>query len=190
MSLPGIRGGGEYGQAWYDAGKARNRQNAIDDYHAATEWLIANGYTSPEKMVANGGSASGALVAAAVLQRPELYGAAVIDIPAFDMLRYHRHPGSGQWVQEFGDPNDPEDARKLEAALLDSTKISFLRTKNSWGTTSPESEFARDFPGYHDLWMDYLEGPIPFCPDAENPTNETCLGESTPLRTVMLPPGY
>lgn len=88
------------------------------------------------------------------------------------------------------DPNDPEDARKLEAALLDSTTISFFRTKNSWGTTSPESEFAEGFPGYHDLWMDYLNGPIPFCPDAENPTNETCRGESTPLRTVMLPPGY
>lgn len=88
------------------------------------------------------------------------------------------------------DPDDPEDAKKLEALLLDSTQITFLRTKNSWGTTGSANEYSQDFPGYHDLWMDYLNGPIPFCPDATSPTNETCSGESTPLRTVLLPPGY
>lgn len=88
------------------------------------------------------------------------------------------------------DPNAPADARKLEAALLDSTEIKFFRTKNSWGTQKTENNYAKGFPGYYDLWMDYLNGPIPFCPDAEDPTNETCDGESIPLRTVMLPPGY
>ncbi|MCP4448242.1 MAG: hypothetical protein GY811_23320 [Myxococcales bacterium] len=83
-----------------------------------------------------------------------------------------------------------QDAGKLEAALLDSTEIKFLRIKNSWGANRPGREFAPGFPGYHDLYMDYLEGPIPFCPKVENPTNETCTGESTPLRGVMLPPGY
>lgn len=88
------------------------------------------------------------------------------------------------------DPNDPADAAKLEAALLDSTKITKLRIKNSWGANRPDREFAPGFPGYHDLWMDYMNGPIPFCPGEDNPTNETCTGESVPLRNVMLPPGY
>jgi hypothetical protein len=88
------------------------------------------------------------------------------------------------------DPSDPADAARLEAALLDSSELTLLRTKNSWGAERPDREFAPGFPGYHDLWMDYMNGPIPFCPGDDNPTNETCTGESTPLRTVMLPPGY
>jgi hypothetical protein len=88
------------------------------------------------------------------------------------------------------DGTDPVDAEKLEAALLDSSTIQFLRVKNSWGTMRPDSEFAQGFPGYHDLWMDYLDGPIPFCPDAVDPTNESCDGESIPLWAVLLPPGY
>ena len=108
-ALPGIRGGGEYGRSWHEDGVGQNRQNAVDDYIAATEWLIDQGYTSPDRMVANGGSASASLAAMAVLQRPDLYGAAVIDIPSLDLLRYHRHPGSGGWVEEFGDPDDPDD---------------------------------------------------------------------------------
>lgn len=88
------------------------------------------------------------------------------------------------------DPTDPQDAEKLEAALLDSTQIKFLRIKNSWGTNSPSNEVDPGFAGYHDLWMDYLDGPIPFCPGAEDPSNESCDGESIPLRAVLLPPGY
>ena len=86
------------------------------------------------------------------------------------------------------DPADPGDAEKLEAALSDDTEIKFLRIKNSWGTGG--TGFDDGFEGYHDLAMDYLTGPIPYCPGDENPTNETCSGESTPLRAVMLPPGY
>ncbi len=101
-------------------------------------------------------------------------------------------------TQQFGlleagvtlDPENAQDAEKLEAALLDSTAIKFLRIKNSWGADRPDREFAPGFPGYHDLYLDYLDGPIPFCPGEENPTNDNCKGESTPLRTVMLPPGY
>jgi hypothetical protein len=88
------------------------------------------------------------------------------------------------------DPEDPQDAEKLEAALEGTTKIKFLRIKNSWGANRPDREFAPGFPGYHDLYMDYLTGPIPFCPDQEDATNDNCNGESTPLRNVMLPPGY
>lgn len=88
------------------------------------------------------------------------------------------------------DPQDPEDAKKLEAALDPDTKITLLRVKNSWGGERPDRAFAPGFPGYHDLWMDYLNGPIKFCPNVTNPTNDNCHGESVPLDSVMLPPGY
>ncbi len=101
-------------------------------------------------------------------------------------------------TEEFGllkagvtlDPANAQDAQKLAAALRTSTKIVKLRTKNSWGGQRPDRAFAPDFPGYHDLNMDYLNGPIPFCPSTTNPTNENCRGETVPLRDVMLPPGY
>ena len=101
-------------------------------------------------------------------------------------------------TEEFGlleagvtlDPNNPDDAARLEAALLPSTKITLLRTKNSWGALRPDRAFAKDYPGYHDLWMDYLDGPIKFCPRVASPTNANCHGESIPLNSVMLPPGY
>jgi hypothetical protein len=86
-------------------------------------------------------------------------------------------------------PADPTDAAKLRAALAPSTRIKFLRTKNSWGSLRPDRAFAKDFPGYHDLWLDYLNGPIAWCPDASNPSSG-CNDETTPLREVMLPPGY
>jgi hypothetical protein len=102
-------------------------------------------------------------------------------------------------TEEFGlleaaqtlDPQDPEDAAKLEALLLPSTQITLLRTKNSWGADRPDRQFATGFPGYHDLWMDYLNGPIRFCPSVEDDkTEENCSGETNPLNSVMLPPGY
>lgn len=88
------------------------------------------------------------------------------------------------------DPNDPEDAAKLEALLLPSTEIQFLRIKNSWGALRPDREFAPGYPGYHDLYMDYLNGPLAWCPSEDNPTAENCTGTTTPLNDVMLPPGY
>ena len=88
------------------------------------------------------------------------------------------------------DPTDPTDAAKLEAALADSTEILLLRTKNSWGSQRPDREFAPGFPGYHDLWMDYMNGPIRYCPDVDDKTDDNCRGETVPLREVLLPPGY
>lgn len=88
-------------------------------------------------------------------------------------------------------PSSSGDAAKLAAALLDSTQIVLLRVKNSWGSDRPDREFAPGFPGYHDLRMDYMNGPIRWCPDAEEPkSEENCFGESVPLREVLLPPGY
>jgi hypothetical protein len=101
-------------------------------------------------------------------------------------------------TQDFGlleagvtlDPSKPEDKAKLDAALLKSTTIKFFRIKNSWGALRDDRASAPGFPGYHDLYMDYLNGPIAFCPDVKNPTNETCTGTTVPLESVVLPPGY
>jgi hypothetical protein len=88
-------------------------------------------------------------------------------------------------------PANTSDAQKLAAALLDSTEIKLLRVKNSWGKDRPDREFAPGFPGYHDLWMDYMNGPIRYCPDVEDEkTEDNCMGETVPLREVLLPPGY
>jgi hypothetical protein len=87
---------------------------------------------------------------------------------------------------------DPDaDADKLAAALLDSSRVKLLRVKNSWGADRPDREFAPGFPGYHDLWMDYMNGPIRYCPDVtETKTEDNCFGETVPMREVLLPPGY
>ncbi len=113
FAVPGIRGGGEYGDAWRDAGIRLNRQNAIDDYIAAAEWLIQERYTSAGKVVANGWSASGSLAAAAVLQRPELFGAGLIGIPSLDMLRYHRFTAISGWTRGYGSADDPQEFKVL-----------------------------------------------------------------------------
>ena len=79
-------------------------------------------------------------------------------------------------------------AQQTMALLLDSTEIVFLRVKNSWGSLRPDRGFAPGMPGYHDLYMDYLNGPIAWCPSVDDKTAENCTSMATPFRTVMLPP--
>jgi hypothetical protein len=102
-------------------------------------------------------------------------------------------------TEEFGtlaagvtlDPTDPDDQAKLDAALLPSTQVSFLRIKNSWGALRDDRASAPGFPGYHDLYLDYLNGPIAWCPDAAEPkSSSSCSGKSNPFDNVVLPPGY
>jgi hypothetical protein len=89
------------------------------------------------------------------------------------------------------DPSNPDDKAKLDAALLPSTVVKFFRIKNSWGAFRDDRSSAPGFPGYHDLYMDYLDGPIAFCPDVEGAkTPENCSGTTVPFSNVMLPPGY
>jgi prolyl oligopeptidase len=115
FALPNIRGGGEYGRAWHEAGIRRNKQVAIDDAIAAAEWLVAQSWTSPSRFAFNGGSASGMLAGAVLVQRSNLFAAVTIDYPALDMVRLDQFTGGKQWRSDFGSTEDPEDFRALLA---------------------------------------------------------------------------
>lgn len=114
-ALPNIRGGGEYGETWHQAGIGRNKQTAIDDYIGAVEWLIEDGYTSSSRVVLNASSAGGAVGGAALTQRPELFGAVILDYPILDMLLYDQFTGGAAWRQEFGTAENEQDFRALLA---------------------------------------------------------------------------
>ncbi len=114
-ALPGIRGGGEYGEEWHAASVGVTRQTGIDDYLAAAEFLIEAGYTSSAGLIANGSSASGVVAAAAAMQRPELFGAALVELPKLDMLRYPLFTGGKFLLPEYGSPEEPEAFAALAA---------------------------------------------------------------------------
>src|SRR5690606_16294458 len=101
-AMPNLRGGGEYGKAWHDAGRLANKQNVFDDFIAAAEWLVNNGYTRPEKLAIRGGSNGGLLVGAAMVQRPDLFGAVICAVPLLDMVRYHLFGSGRTWIPEYG----------------------------------------------------------------------------------------
>ncbi|MBN2226260.1 MAG: S9 family peptidase [candidate division Zixibacteria bacterium] len=109
-----IRGGDEYGEEWHRAAMLENRQVAFDDFIAAGEWLVANGYTNTSRLAIEGGSNGGLLVAACLNQRPELFGAVLCEVPLTDMMRYHKFTIGHYWISEFGDPeNDPRAFRYI-----------------------------------------------------------------------------
>ena len=109
FALPNIRGGSEFGNEWHEAARRRNRQKAYDDFLSATEWLIATGRTSADRLAIFGGSNSGLLVGAALTQRPDLFRAVVCMVPMLDMLRYHLFDSANVWREEFGTSEDQED---------------------------------------------------------------------------------
>lgn len=108
-ALANLRGGGEYGEDWHQAGMLGKKQNVFDDLHAAAEYLIAEKYTSPSLLAINGGSNGGLLVAAAMTQRPDLYGAVVCQVPVIDMLRYHRLSVGHYWIPEYGNAENSKE---------------------------------------------------------------------------------
>ena len=106
-ALANLRGGGEYGEDWHQAGMLERKQNVFDDFTSAAEWLVKSGYTSRDRLAIQGGSNGGLLVGAAMTQRPDLFGAVVCQVPVADMLRYHLFTVGRFWIPEYGSADDP-----------------------------------------------------------------------------------
>ena len=138
-ALPNLRGGGEYGERWHEAGMLERKQNTFDDFISAAEWLIANGYTSPAKLAIKGGSNGGLLTGAAVTQRPDLFRVAFVEVPLLDMLRYERFLMARYWVPEYGSAEEPD-------------AFAFLRAYSPYHQVKPATRYPAVFltAGEHD----------------------------------------
>jgi prolyl oligopeptidase len=114
LAVANLRGGGEYGRAWHNAGRLAQKQNVFEDFCACARWL-AGSWSRPDRIGISGGSNGGLLVGACITQQPELFGAAVADVGVFDMLRFHKFTIGWAWTSDYGDPDDPEQYAWLRA---------------------------------------------------------------------------
>jgi prolyl oligopeptidase len=114
-ALANLRGGGEYGEDWHKAGSLGNKQHVFDDFIAAGDYLVKEGWTKPERLAIQGGSNGGLLVGAVLTQRPDLFKAVICEVPLLDMVRYHRFGSGRTWVSEYGSADNEADFRWLYA---------------------------------------------------------------------------
>lgn len=108
-----LRGGGEYGRSWHNAGRLQNKQRVFDDFCDCARWLASSGWSRPGRTAINGGSNGGLLVGACLTQHPELFGAAIPEVGVLDMLRFHRFTIGWAWKSDYGDPEDADDFKVL-----------------------------------------------------------------------------
>jgi prolyl oligopeptidase len=131
-AVPNIRGGGEYGQAWHKAGTQMQKQNVFDDFIAAGEYLIENGYTSSEKLALSGSSNGGLLVGAVMTQRPSLAAVAFPDVGVLDMLRYHTFTAGAGWAYDYG---TSEQSKEMFEYLLGYSPVHNVRERVRYPAT-------------------------------------------------------
>ena len=115
LAVANLRGGGEYGREWHEAGKKLRKQNVFDDFIAAAEYLVSEKWTSPSRLAIQGGSNGGLLIGAVMTQRPELFGAALPAVGVMDMLRFQRFTAGRYWTDDYGSSDNPEEFKALYA---------------------------------------------------------------------------
>ncbi len=115
LAVASLRGGGEYGTAWHDAGRLANKQNVFDDFAACLRWLASSGWTRPGRLGISGRSNGGLLVGATLTQHPDLLGAAIAEVGVMDMLRFQRFTIGWGWTSDYGSSDDPEEFRTILA---------------------------------------------------------------------------
>ncbi len=109
LAVAVLRGGGEYGRHWHDAGRRDRKQNVVDDFIACARWLGEEGWSQRDRIAITGASNGGLLVGACLTQRPDLIGAAVAEVGVLDLLRFHRFTIGWAWTSDFGNPDDPQE---------------------------------------------------------------------------------